>query len=50
MAVASSGDPRSNGVTAIVKDDRVMIIFDGANRDPRRWENPDRFDVTLHTP
>jgi cytochrome P450 len=34
------------GGTAIARDDRVMIFFGAANRDPRRWENPDRFDVT----
>lgn len=34
------------GGTGIAKDDRVMIFFGAANRDPRRWENPDRFDVT----
>jgi 4-methoxybenzoate monooxygenase (O-demethylating) len=29
----------------IVKDERVMIFFGAANRDPRRWEEPDRFDI-----
>jgi 4-methoxybenzoate monooxygenase (O-demethylating) len=30
----------------IAQDDRVMIFFGSANRDPRQWEDPDRFDVT----
>ena len=34
------------GGVEIAKDDRVMVFFGAANRDPRRWENPDRFDVT----
>jgi cytochrome P450 len=33
------------GGTAIAKDERVMIFFGAANRDPRRWKNPDRFDI-----
>jgi cytochrome P450 len=34
------------GGVGIAEDQRVMIFFGAANRDPRRWENPDRFDVT----
>ena len=33
------------GGTRVAKDDRVMIFFGAANRDPRRWENPDEFDI-----
>jgi 4-methoxybenzoate monooxygenase (O-demethylating) len=34
------------GGTAVAKDDRVMIFFGAANHDPRRWEHPNRFDVS----
>jgi len=26
--------------------DKVMCYYASANRDPRRWENPDKFDIT----
>ena len=26
-----------------------MVFFAGANRDPRQWADPDRFDVTRRT-
>ncbi len=34
------------GGVGIARDERVMVFFGAANRDPRRWEYPDRFDVT----
>jgi 4-methoxybenzoate monooxygenase (O-demethylating) len=30
-------------------DAKVMVSFAGANRDPRRWEQPDRFDIRRKT-
>jgi 4-methoxybenzoate monooxygenase (O-demethylating) len=32
------------GVT-LPADAKVLLFFAGANRDPRRWEEPDRFDI-----
>jgi 4-methoxybenzoate monooxygenase (O-demethylating) len=31
--------------TRLPADAKVMVSFAGANRDPRRWEQPDRFDI-----
>jgi cytochrome P450 len=31
--------------THLPADAKVMVSFAGANRDPRRWENPDRFEI-----
>jgi cytochrome P450 len=29
----------------IAEDERVMVFFGSANRDPRHWEDPERFDI-----
>lgn len=34
------------GGTTIPANSRVMMCFPAANRDPRRWENPDKFDLS----
>ena len=33
------------GGVRIPAEQKVMVCFAAANRDPRRWEDPDRFDV-----
>lgn len=34
------------GGSVIPAGSRVMLCFAAANRDPRRWENPDKFDLS----
>ncbi len=37
-------DYQSDGVT-LPKGERVVVVFASANRDERKWDDPDRFDV-----
>jgi len=34
------------GGVELPQDAKILLFLAGANRDPRRWEAPDRFDVT----
>jgi cytochrome P450 len=36
--------------THIPKGDKVAMLFGSANRDPRKWENPDQFDISRGDP
>jgi len=37
-----------DGVT-VANDSKILILLGSANRDPERWDEPDRFDVTRQT-
>ena len=37
--------PTTVGDVPIPADQKVLVLYAGANRDPRRWQDPDRFDV-----
>ena len=41
----TSSDVNSGGSIS-PQGSRVMLCFAAANRDPRRWENPDKFDLS----
>ncbi|MFK7978096.1 MAG: cytochrome P450 [Halioglobus sp.] len=37
------------GGTQIEKDQKVLLVLASANRDPRRWERPDEYDIERET-
>ncbi|GGC47086.1 cytochrome P450 [Chelatococcus reniformis] len=41
--------PVELGGVAIGEGEKVLMFLGAANRDPRRWENPERYDITRRT-
>lgn len=41
--------PVEIGGTRIGEGEKVLMFLGAANRDPRRWEEPDRYDITRRT-
>ena len=39
-------EPTELGGVKIPEDSKILLFLAGANRDPRQWPDPDRFDVT----
>ncbi|MEV0669621.1 cytochrome P450 [Mycobacterium sp. NPDC050441] len=40
------GESAAVGDVAMADGDRITLLLGAANRDPRRWERPDDFDIT----
>lgn len=40
------GGSATVGQVAVADGDRITLLLGAANRDPRRWERPDDFDIT----
>ena len=45
----TTSEPVELAGTHLPADVKVLVSFAGANRDPRRWEEPDRFDIRRKT-
>jgi len=37
------------GGSTVPEGEKVLMFLASANRDPRRWENPDHYDITRRT-
>jgi hypothetical protein len=42
----TTSKPVDLGGTAIPQDAKILLFLASANRDPRKWDEPERFDVT----
>src|ERR1700691_739701 len=45
----TTSEPVDLAGTLLPGDAKVLVFFAGANRDPRHWEDPDRFDIRRKT-
>jgi cytochrome P450 len=41
----TTSEPVATGGVSVPAGAKVLVFFAGANRDPRRWDQPDRFDI-----
>jgi cytochrome P450 len=49
MVGRTTTGPTTLGGVSLGAREKVFLLVGAANRDPRRWDNPDQFDITRNT-
>jgi cytochrome P450 len=49
LTILREGEVFSVGGVEIPSGHKVLVSYAGANRDPRRWDDPNRFDIRRKT-